>query len=73
MGSKLFGTVVFRAVKQPALARARFGVFELDLKTGELHSQGETILRPDESFRLLLALIEREGHLLTREELQRQL
>ena len=57
-----------RAMKQTALGRVRFGVFELDVKTGELHRQDKTILLQDQSFRLLLALIEREGHLVSREE-----
>ncbi len=60
-------------MKQKVLLRVRFGAFELDVKAGELHHQDKTILLQDQSFRLLLALIERDGELVTREELQKQL
>jgi serine/threonine protein kinase/Tfp pilus assembly protein PilF len=60
-------------MKQKVLLRVRFGAFELDVKAGELQYQDKTILLQDQSLRLLLALIERDGQLLTREELQKQL
>ena len=53
--------------------RVRFGGFELDVQAGELHCQDKTILLQDQSFRLLLALIERNGGLVTRDELQKLL
>ena len=59
-------------MKQKVLV-VRFGAFELDVKAGELRYQGTTILLQEQSFRLLLALIEREGGLVTRDELQKQL
>ena len=59
-------------------ARVRFGAFELDLKSGELcraeEAGGESrIVLPDQPFRLLVRLIEREGTLVTREEIQKTL
>jgi DNA-binding response OmpR family regulator len=48
-------------MKQKVLPRVRFGAFELDAKAGELHYQDKTILLQDQSFRLLLALIERDA------------
>src|SRR5262245_12739487 len=55
-------------------ARAhRFGAFTLDVQTGELtSSDGRTSLR-EQPLRLLLALVERPGQLVTREELTSRL
>ena len=59
--------------------RVRFGAFELDLKAGELYSAAVTdgpsanpIVLSQQPFRLLLMLIEREGALVTREEIQKK-
>ena len=60
-------------MKQKLSVRVRFGAFELDVKAGELHHENRTTLLQEQSLRLLLALIEREGELVTREELQKQL
>ena len=66
-------------LKDPAPARVRFGAFELDLKGGELYSAAVTGRRPEsrivlsqQPFRLLLLLIEREGAMVTREEIQKK-
>src|SRR5262245_13680611 len=51
----------------------RFGAFTLDVRTGELtSSKGRTSLR-EQPLRLLLALVERPGQLVTREELTSRL
>jgi DNA-binding winged helix-turn-helix (wHTH) protein/Tol biopolymer transport system component len=53
--------------------RTRFGPFELDARTGELR-RGDVRLRvPDQSIRILRALLERAGDVVTREELRAQL
>src|SRR5579864_6021477 len=59
--------------------RVRFGAFELDLKAGELYSSHATgdrsasgIVLSQQPFGLLLMLIEREGALVTREEIQKK-
>ena len=52
---------------------ARFGVFELDLQTGELRKQGVKLRLQGKPFQLLQALLERPGEVVTREELQRRL
>ncbi len=52
---------------------ARFGPFEADLVTGELRRQGRTIGLQQQPFRLLQALVERAGDLVTRDELRRTL
>jgi pentatricopeptide repeat protein len=55
--------------------RVRFGAFELDLKAGELRRAAESesrIVLPDQPFRLLVMLVEREGTIVTREEIQKK-
>lgn len=48
----------------------RFGSFELHCASGELRKSGLRIHLEDQPFRLLAALVERQGELLTREELR---
>ncbi len=60
-------------MKQETSVRVRFGHFDLNVKTGELHLEKRVIVLQEQSFRLLLALVEREGELLSREEMQKQL
>jgi TolB-like protein/DNA-binding winged helix-turn-helix (wHTH) protein/tetratricopeptide (TPR) repeat protein len=47
----------------------RFATFELDVRAGELHNAGARVKLQDKPFRLLAALLERPGELVTREEL----
>jgi TolB-like protein/DNA-binding winged helix-turn-helix (wHTH) protein/Flp pilus assembly protein TadD len=51
----------------------RFATFEMDLRAGELHKDGARVRLQDKPFRLLAALLERPGELVTREELCRRL
>jgi DNA-binding winged helix-turn-helix (wHTH) protein len=51
----------------------RFGLFELDLKAGQLSRHGTKIRLPQQPLQLLGVLLERPGEILTREELQRRL
>ncbi len=51
----------------------RFGVFEVDMQTGELAKKGRKVHIQDQPLRLLAVLLERPGELRTREELQRLL
>src|ERR1700693_5027196 len=53
--------------------RARFGVFELDLKAGELHKSGRVVLLQEQPFQILLMLVEHRGELAPREEIRRKL
>ena len=66
-------------MKDTLPVRARFGAFELDLKAGELLSTAaagdrweNAIILPQQPLRLLLMLIEREGALVTREEIRKK-
>src|SRR5689334_10024680 len=51
----------------------RFGAFEVDREAGELRKQGARIKLQEQPFQTLLALIERPGQIITREELQKRL
>lgn len=53
--------------------QARFGAFEVDLKTGELRRGKRRILLQEQPFRILKMLVERSGDVATREEIQIQL
>jgi DNA-binding winged helix-turn-helix (wHTH) protein len=55
------------------LGRVRFGVFELDLATGELWKRGARVALQEQPFQVLARLVERPGELVTREELRRAL
>ena len=49
----------------------RFGVFEVDLASGELRKQGLRIRLQEQPFAVLAMLLERPGEVVTREELIR--
>jgi len=51
----------------------RFGPFEADLTTGELRREGARISLQDMPFQVLVALLERPGQLVTRDELRQRL
>jgi TolB-like protein/DNA-binding winged helix-turn-helix (wHTH) protein len=51
----------------------RFGTFAVDVKTGELTSDGQRMPLREQPLQLLLALLERPGELITREELTSRL
>jgi TolB-like protein/DNA-binding winged helix-turn-helix (wHTH) protein len=51
-------------------ARLRFGVFEVDPRTGHLTKHGARLRLQEQPFRLLAMLLEKPGELVTREELR---
>jgi TolB-like protein/DNA-binding winged helix-turn-helix (wHTH) protein/Flp pilus assembly protein TadD len=51
----------------------RFGVFELDLKSGELRKAGISIGLPPQPFKILALLASHAGELVSREEVQQQI
>ena len=51
----------------------RFGVFEADLLTRELRKRGVRVRLQEQPFRLLQALLERPGQIVTREEIKEKL
>ncbi len=50
----------------------RFGVFEVDPRSAVVRKHGTRIRLQDQPFRVLLALLEHPGEVVTREDLQRQ-
>ena len=54
----------------PPRAIFRFGAFELDSRTGELRKNGMRLRCQEQPMHVLVALLERPGELLTREELR---
>jgi TolB-like protein/DNA-binding winged helix-turn-helix (wHTH) protein/Flp pilus assembly protein TadD len=53
--------------------RLRFGVFELDLRAGELRKHGLRVRLQEQPFQVLAMLLENHGEVVSREELQRKL
>jgi Tol biopolymer transport system component/DNA-binding winged helix-turn-helix (wHTH) protein len=49
----------------------RFGVFEVNLRSGELRKSGARIRLQEQPFKVLMALLEHPGEVVTREELRR--
>jgi TolB-like protein/DNA-binding winged helix-turn-helix (wHTH) protein len=57
----------------PSPRTIRFGIFELDLRSGELQKQGRKIRLEGQPVQVLICLLESPGELVTRDELHRQL
>ena len=53
--------------------RLRFGVFEVDLRAGELTRRGRRIRLQEQPFQVLAMLLERPGEVVTREELREKI
>lgn len=57
----------------PSPRTLRFGLFELDLRSGELWKQGRKVRLEGQPVQILICLLERSGELVTREELRDRL
>jgi eukaryotic-like serine/threonine-protein kinase len=53
--------------------RTKFGVFEVDPRSGEMRKAGFRVKLQDQPFKVLLALLERPGEVVSREELQQRI
>lgn len=51
----------------------QFGVFELDLRTRELRKRGVKLRIQDQPLHILLVLLERQGEIVTRDDIQKRL
>src|SRR6266576_3743209 len=51
----------------------RFGIFEADLQTGELHRNGVKVAMQGQPFQVCTLLLEHAGELVTREELRQRI
>jgi DNA-binding winged helix-turn-helix (wHTH) protein/Flp pilus assembly protein TadD len=58
------------ALEARSSAILRFGVFEVDLRSGELRRQGVRIKLQEQPFHVLTVLLQRPGEVVTREELR---
>jgi TolB-like protein/DNA-binding winged helix-turn-helix (wHTH) protein len=58
---------------EPLIRNLKFGVFEADLRTGELTKLGRRVRLQEQPFQLLAMLLEKPGVVVTREELQLKL
>src|SRR6266403_1797144 len=53
--------------------RVQFGVFEVDMKAGELRRNGIRVRLQEQPFQILTILLEHSGEVVTREELRGRL
>jgi DNA-binding winged helix-turn-helix (wHTH) protein len=51
----------------------RFGVYEANLRTGELRKQGIRVKLQEQPFQVLSMLLEKPGEIVTREEMRQRL
>jgi serine/threonine protein kinase/Tol biopolymer transport system component len=59
---------------EPTLQRrVRCGEFELDPRAGELHKNGQGTVLQEQQLKVLLMLIEREGEIVTRDDIKKKL
>jgi DNA-binding winged helix-turn-helix (wHTH) protein len=54
----------------PPLRTIRFGLFELNMRSGELSKQGRKVRLEGQPVRILICLLENPGELVTRDELR---
>ncbi len=55
------------------MARYKFGLFEANLESGELFRNGQKIRMQEQPFQVLVALLEKPGAVVTREDLRQRL
>ena len=60
-------------MRTPVKGRVRFGLFEADLASGTLSKRGIPIHVQEKPFQILQILLQRQGELVTRDELRNQL
>jgi TolB-like protein/tetratricopeptide (TPR) repeat protein len=60
-------------MRVPTPPTFRFGVFEVDTRSGELLREGSKVKLQDQPFQALVLLLERPGEVVTREELRKRL
>ncbi len=61
------------AVASNGTRTIQFGVFEADLRAGELRRNGAKVRLQEQPFQILVMLVERPGEIVTREELRTHL
>src|SRR5262249_42766726 len=71
LGDTSVPQLMAEAVSKPNVVR--FGVFEVDLRKGELRKSGVKLKLGGQPLQVLAVLLERPGEVVTREELHKQL
>ena len=71
--SEFIWAVIANERQQDAASRVQFGVFEADLKAGELRRSGVRVRLQSQPFRLLTVLVEHPGEVVSRDALQREI
>jgi Tol biopolymer transport system component/DNA-binding winged helix-turn-helix (wHTH) protein len=71
LGSRMAGTPEFSNLTGDSIVR--FGPFELDLRAAELRKHGTRIRLQDQPFQILRMLVERQGQVVARKEIQQRL
>src|SRR5579864_3518942 len=72
-GARLHPMSEVRNLPMGAEETLRFGLFEVDLKSGELRRSGTRVRLQDQPLQILLTLLERPGEVVTRDELRTRL
>src|SRR5271168_4282897 len=57
----------------PQIRKTRFGPYEVDLRSGEVHKHGIRLKLQDQPFQVLAILLEHSGDVVTRDELRQKL
>jgi TolB-like protein len=57
----------------PDLRGFRFGLFDIDLRSGELRKQGVRVNLQEQPFQVLVMLLERPGEIVSRDDIQQRL
>ena len=62
-----------RAMAESSRKSVRFGLYEVDVASGELRKNGAKVRLQEQPFQVLVALLERPGEVVTREDLRQRL
>src|SRR5512146_1962689 len=65
--------VILCPMSQQQVARYKFGLYEADPQSGELFREGRKLRMQEQPFQVLVALLERPGEVVTREDLRQRL
>ena len=65
--------VILCPMGQQQVARYKFGLYEADFSSGELFREGRKLRMQEQPFQVLIALLERPGEVVTREDLRQRL
>src|SRR5437660_6867053 len=73
LGARIPTRARLMTVSGAETAAIRFGIFEVDRRSGELRRNGVRVKLQEQPFQILLTLLEHPGEVVTREELRSRL